>query len=119
MSETSARQVVSAVRCAVAALLFLAPPSYAQTTPPPMESGRTPDATRAGTLALRVQPRDATVLVDGEPWRGPQTQDRLVIQLAEGTHRVRIEKPGFQPFAVDVDVRAGETTSFNVSLLAQ
>jgi hypothetical protein len=30
---------------------------------------------------------------------------------------VRIEKPGFQTFAVDVDVRAGETVSFNVSLL--
>ena len=40
-----------------------------------------------------------------------------MIQLAEGAHRVRIEKPGFQTFAVDVDVRAGETTSFNVSLL--
>ena len=72
-----------------------------------------------GTLALRVQPGDATVLVDGEPWRGPQMQDRLVIQLAEGTHHVRVEKPGFQPFAVDVEVRAGETSSFNVSLLAQ
>ena len=57
------------------------------------------------------------MLVDGEPWRGPQTQDRLVIQLAAGAHRVRIEKPGFQAFTVDVDVRAGETTSFNVSLL--
>jgi len=82
------------------------------------EGGRTPEG-RAGTLALRVQPGDATVLVDGEPWRGPQTQDRLVIQLAEGMHRVRIEKPGFQTFAVDVDVRAGETTSFNVSLLSR
>jgi hypothetical protein len=80
---------------------------------------RMPDGTRVGTLALRVQPGDAAVLVDGEPWRGPQMQDRLVIQLAEGPHRIRIEKPGFQAFAVDVDVRAGETTSFNVSLLSQ
>jgi PEGA domain len=79
------------------------------------EAGRVPDGTRIGTLALRVQPGDATVLVDGEPWRGPQ--DRVVIQLAEGMHRVRVEKSGFQTFAVDVDVRAGETTSFNVSLL--
>jgi hypothetical protein len=87
--------------------------------PPLGDSGRQPEGTRVGTLALRVQPGDATVLVDGEPWRGPQTQDRLVIQLAEGPHRVRIEKSGFQTFAVDVDVRAGETTSFNVSLLTQ
>jgi len=87
--------------------------------PPVTEGNRAPDGARAGTLSLRVQPGDATVLVDGEPWRGPQTQDRLVIQLAEGPHRVRIEKPGFQTFAVDVDVRAGETSSFNVSLLSQ
>jgi hypothetical protein len=80
---------------------------------------RAPEGSATGTLALRVQPGDATILVDGETWRGPQTQDRLVIQLGAGAHRVRIEKPGFQPFAVDVDVRAGETTSFNVSLLAQ
>lgn len=75
------------------------------------------EAPRTGTLALRVQPGDASVFVDGEPWRGPQGQDRLVIQLVEGTHRVRVEKPGFQSFAVDVDVRAAETTSFNVSLI--
>ena len=85
----------------------------------PGADARAPEPARAGTLALRVQPGDATVLVDGEPWRGAKTQDRLVIQLPEGSHRVRIEKPGFQSFAVDVDVRAGETTSFNVSLLAQ
>jgi hypothetical protein len=93
--------------------------------PPAVEGNRAPDGARipqgagVGTLALRVQPGDATVLVDGEPWRGPQTQDRLVIQLAEGPHRVRVEKPGFQTFTVDVDVRAGETASFNVSLLSQ
>jgi hypothetical protein len=91
-------------------------PAYPGVPPvlPPADAGQ---ASRAGTLVLRVQPGDATVLIDGEPWRGPQTQDRMVIQLAEGAHRVRVEKSGFQPFAVDVDVRAGETTSFNVSLL--
>jgi len=74
---------------------------------------------RLGTLVLRVQPGDASVLVDGEAWRGSQSQDRLLIQLAEGAHRVRVEKDGFQTFAVEVDVRAGETASFNVSLLAR
>jgi len=75
-----------------------------------------PSGVRIGTLALRVEPADATLVVDGEPWRGPQTQDRIVVQLAEGTHRVRVEKAGFQTFSVDVDVRAGETTSLNVTL---
>ena len=72
---------------------------------------------RSGTLALRVQPADASVYIDGEVWRGPQGQDRLVIHLAEGSHRVRVDKPGFQSFDVQIDVRAGETTSFNVSLV--
>ena len=90
-------------------------PAYPQAP----EGGRGPDSARSGTLALRVQPADATVLVDGEPWKGPQTQDRLVIQLPEGPHRVRVERSGYQPFVVDVDVRAGETASFNVSLLSR
>jgi hypothetical protein len=75
------------------------------------------DTQRDGTLALRVQPGDAIVYIDGEQWRGPQGQDRLVIQLAAGSHRVRVEKPGFQSFEVQVDVRAGETTGLNVSLI--
>ena len=87
--------------------------------PPAVEGARGPRSGDVGTLALRVQPGDATVFVDGEPWHGPQTQDRLVIQLAPGSHHVRVEKPGFQTFAVDVDLRAGETASFNVSLLSQ
>jgi len=94
-------------------MLQAPPPMPGQPGVPPA-----PEATRTGALALRVQPGDATVLIDGQPWHGPRAQDRLVVQLAEGPHRVRIEKPGFQPFAVDLDVRAGETTSFNVSLLA-
>jgi hypothetical protein len=92
--------------------------------PPPPAPGAPPyagapsvDPSRTGSLALRVEPPDATILIDGEPWTGPSSQDRVVIPLSEGLHRVRIEKPGFQTFAVDVDVRAGETTSFNVTLV--
>ena len=84
---------------------------------PPQGAPPAYDPSRTGALILRVQPDDATVLVDGKPWKGQASSDRLVIQLAEGSHRVRVEKPGFQPFVVDVDVRAGETTSFDVSLM--
>ena len=73
--------------------------------PPPAANAQT------GTFALRVQPADASVYINGELWRGPQGQDRLLIQLAEGSHRVRVEKPGLQPFVVEIDVRGGETTS--------
>jgi hypothetical protein len=82
---------------------------------PPSSLG--PDASRGGVLALRVQPADANVYIDGESWRAPQGQDRLVVQLTEGTHRLRVDKPGLQPFNTEVDVRAGETTSLNVSLV--
>jgi hypothetical protein len=75
------------------------------------------EAERMGTLALRVQPADASVYIDGELWRGPQGQDRLILQIREGAHRVRVEKPGFQSFVADVDVRARETLSFSVSLV--
>jgi hypothetical protein len=98
------------------------PPAPGQTVPAQpgsADAGRGPDTTRMGSLALRVQPGDASVIVDGELWKGPQTQDRIVIQLPEGPHRIRVEKAGFQLFTVEVDVRAGETTSFNVSLLAR
>ena len=85
--------------------------------PPAGDTARAPEAPRAARSRFACSLAMRRVYIDGEPWRGPQTQDRLVIQLAEGSHRVRIEKPGFQTFAVHVDVRAGETTSFNVSLL--
>jgi hypothetical protein len=75
-----------------------------------------PGGARTGTLSLRVQPPDASVSIDGELWRNPQGQDRLVVQLPEGLHRLRVEKPGLQPFITDVDVRAGEPTNLNVSL---
>jgi hypothetical protein len=92
--------------------------------PPPPPPGMPPqagaphvDSLRVGTLALRIQPGDATILIDDEPWKGASSEDRVMIPLAEGSHRVRVEKSGFQTFAVAVDVRAGETTSFNVSLV--
>jgi hypothetical protein len=93
------------------------PPMVAPMTgvplPPPVRSADE----RVGTLALRVAPADATVFVDGEVSRGPQAADRLVIPLLEGPHRIRVEKQGYQLFAVDIDVRAGETTSLSVSLV--
>ena len=76
-----------------------------------------PPASRYGTLSLGVQPGDANVLVDGESFlsgRGPQSP--FSVQLGEGHHHLQVEKAGFDTFSVDIDVRAGETTSLNVSL---
>jgi hypothetical protein len=70
-----------------------------------------------GTLAVRVQPAGASILVDGERWEGSDTSgERLVIQLSQGQHRVQVQREGYQPYTTQVDVRTGETTTLNVSL---
>ena len=72
-----------------------------------------------GTLAIRVQPADADVLIDGEVWHGPTDRDRLLVEVAEGRHSVEIRKAGYRTFVTDVDVRRGDTTPLNVSLRGQ
>jgi PEGA domain len=72
---------------------------------------------RFGTLSIRIQPADAEILVDGEPWSAPSGQDRISIQLAEGRHRVEIRKQGFTAYREDVLIRAERTLTLNVSLL--
>jgi hypothetical protein len=84
--------------------------------PPNQGEPRASEAAAYGTLAIRVQPGNATVTIDGERWDGPQGQDRLIVQLAEGPHRVQIQRDGFETYASDVTIRRGETTPLNVSL---
>jgi len=69
----------------------------------------------AGVLAIRVQPADATVLVDGETWQGSGA-DRLELQVTAGTHRIEVRKDGYLPFSTTVQATAGQTTPVNVSL---
>ena len=83
--------------------------------PPDPRGGRAAVA-RTGRVAIQVQPADAEMSIDGEAWRGPAGQDRLVIDLAEGSHTVEIRKPGYRTYVTQVEVRRGETTPLNVSL---
>jgi PEGA domain-containing protein len=99
--------------------------------PPPGMPGRGPATRRApqgpprggasayGTLAIRVQPIDADVLIDGELWHTQEAPDRITIEVAEGPHTVEIRKAGYRPFVTEVQVRRGESTPLNVSLRAQ
>lgn len=91
------------------------PPQNMPPQPPPGNA----QATEYGTLAIGVQPGGAEILVDGEPWRGAEGQDRLVIDVAEGQHSVEIRKPGYRTYVTGVEVRRGQTTPLNVSLRAQ
>jgi hypothetical protein len=93
----------------------LPPPNEPQ-QPPPSSSER--GATRGGTLELNLQPADADVLVDGQPWRG-SGQERLTIDLSEGRHNIQIRKSGYVGYLTDVEIRRGETISLNVNLRTQ
>ena len=85
--------------------------------PPPPESGSVRGQQSAyGSVSIRVQPADAEVSIDGEPWRSPAGQERLVVELAEGSHTIEIRKSGFRTYVTQVDVRRGDTTQLNVSL---
>lgn len=69
-----------------------------------------------GTLAIRVQPEGATLLVDGEEWSAPEGDDRILIELADGPHDVEVRKEGLTTYRRTVQVRAGRTVALNVSL---
>jgi PEGA domain-containing protein len=93
------------------------PPSrgYAPVPVNPADRDRDQNTT-FGTLALRVQPADAEVLIDGERWDSPEGGSRLLVQLSEGSHRVEVRKQGFRPYSSTVTVRRGATETLNVSL---
>jgi hypothetical protein len=72
-----------------------------------------------GTIALRVQPGDAQVLIDGEQWNQSAPGERLLVQVDAGSHHVEIRKPGYRNYVNDVTIQPGETLPLNVSLSSQ
>jgi len=87
---------------------------------PETRAPRTPRAPRAqssfGAIAVRVQPADADVLIDGERWQGPTGSERLTVEVGAGVHVVEVRKPGYEPYTAEIDVFPGETLNLNVSL---
>jgi hypothetical protein len=69
-----------------------------------------------GALALRVQPGDATVTIDGESWEASSQSGRLIVQLAAGVHTLEIRKDNYRTYITDITVRPGETTTLNVAM---
>jgi hypothetical protein len=69
-----------------------------------------------GTLSIRVQPADATLLVDGEEWSAPEGDGPILIELPDGTHEVEVRREGLATYRRVVQVRAGRTVTLNVSL---
>ena len=71
---------------------------------------------RFGSVAIRVQPMDADVFVDGERWQGFEGLDRLVVELGAGAHVVEVRREGYREYRTEVEIREGDTTFLNVSL---
>lgn len=78
--------------------------------------GRQARSGSTGTVAIRVQPDNAEVLIDGEVWAAGGDDEPLVVRLNEGAHRIEVNKPGYRHVDLDIDVRRGETVPVNVSL---
>lgn len=72
-----------------------------------------------GSLSLRVQPADAEVLIDGEPWRGSLDNGALVLQLGAGTHHIEIRKDGYRTYLTDIPFANGQARTLNVALTKQ
>jgi hypothetical protein len=98
------------------------PPQRSPQRPPTGDEGVAAEQPRAngyGTVAVRVQPGDAEVLIDGEKWNGNADGDRLEVQLSAGVHNVEVRKSGFRTYSTDVTVRNGQTATLNVALTRQ
>jgi hypothetical protein len=90
-----------------------------QAPPQPRPREATPGDPSFGAIAIRVQPADAEVLIDGERWEGPAVDEALVVQIAPGPHQIEVRKDGHRSYTAQVDVRAGQTAPINVSLPRQ
>ena len=67
-----------------------------------------------GEVRLWVDPRDATVYVDGE-YRGT-ARELPSLRLPAGHHRVELVRPGFRPLDKDFDVEADRTIDLRLSM---
>ena len=90
------------------------PPRGAFPPPPPPGAGQA----QSTSMSIRVQPANAEVFIDGERWES-SGEDRLVVQVAPGTHHVEVRRDGYRTYATDINVRPGETSTVNISLTRQ
>jgi hypothetical protein len=95
------------------------PPRASEGSAPPSPPPASADNTAFGAIAIRVQPADADVLINGDRWEGPAFDEALVVQLAPGRYDIEVRKDGYRPYVTQVEVRSGQTAPLNVSLPQQ
>jgi hypothetical protein len=81
------------------------------------EAGRGEQPGNTGQLSLRLEPPDAEVTIDGQVWSA--TGQQTLIDASEGRHVVQVRKVGYIGYLTEVEIRAGETTSIDVTLRPQ
>jgi hypothetical protein len=92
------------------------------TTPPPKVMAQGPRVgpsdqaieVTAGLTSVNVQPKDATIYVDGE-YRG-SARDITSLKLEEGSHRVEVMRPGYKTVTRQLEVATDAPSSILVSL---
>lgn len=73
----------------------------------------TPTTSHAGAIEVLSHPRDAQVLLDGNVvGRAPLS----IPDVAEGTHEIRVELAGFNPWVTSVRVKGGSRARVGASL---
>jgi len=81
--------------------------------PPPVETDRSPEPA-AGELHLLVNPRDASVYVDGQ-FRGTG-REAGTIALPPGRHRVEVVRPGYRTSEHEVEVAPNGSAELSIEL---
>ena len=93
-----------------------APPSYPGDARRPDEPRGQIRSDEGGAIVVRVQPADATLIVDGQKWDTLAGREPLTIHLSEGAHRIEVQREGYRTFSTEIRVRRGETVPLNISL---
>ena len=96
------------------------PSTQASTRPGPRsQPPATVGSTAFGAIAIRVQPSDADVLINGDRWEGPASDEALVVQVAPGRYDIEVRKEGYRPYTTQIEVLSGQTAPLNISLPQQ
>lgn len=69
-------------------------------------------------MTFQVEPKDATIYIDGDYYGSVDGQNNNEIQvlLADGTHRLEVVRPGFASFSKDIVVNNTATHSITIQL---
>ena len=69
-----------------------------------------------GILALRTDPSDAQLVIDGEAWAPVAGQAEFVIHLMAGWHQIEVRQEGYEPFSTRLELLEGQTVRLEASL---